>query len=331
MGGKALVKLGITSERIDSKARYRDVCEGVVIELSKWYAVVRPCFELAWKETFGDIDVLVAEPLRTPFDPTSFGSLGVVRNGNVCSFEFMGHQVDVIVVPVECVPLALFVAFAELGMCLGPLLKRMGLKLSLTGLYQRYEVKTLWYDLLLTEDLDAFLEFLGLGGKPLPYLAGSYQEIFDYIRSGNIWFDDLVRVDTLDTERNRRERPMYVEFRKYCLDPENAPAHRAQEAWPYDALRNAAFFGKTADYLTAMRSHEQDDRFRTRFNGHIVSAVTGLRDKELGAFMRYFLEGIGSSVGGGKDAAKEVILAMTAERVIELVEEKFASWHVRDA
>lgn len=320
MGGNALAKIEITVRRIESRERFVEVRERVTRLIGAFYSVVRPCHELAWKETFGDIDVLVADPVRAPFDPTSFGSLGVVRNANVCSFEFEGHQIDVIEVPAAAVEMALFVVFGELGMCLGPSLKRMGLKIGLTGLYQRYEVRTLWYDLLLTRDLGEFLRFVGLEGRPLPYSAGSYREIFDYIKGGNFWYDDTVGTETLDTERNKRRRPMYLEFREYCSDPANAPAQRGDDPWPYDIERNVAFFGKTTEFREAMDALNRRDAFRQHFNGHIVGDVTGLCGRELGAFMRYFL-------GDDKDGeVREALMAMTDAEVRERLAKAFGEW-----
>ncbi|KAK9829446.1 hypothetical protein WJX72_005916 [[Myrmecia] bisecta] len=129
MGGKALTKLGISVRRLDLAAYEALKAEAVQL-LQQYYRRVEAPPHLLDKTSFGDLDLLVAGPLRE-FDPVaSTLSHGCVRNGSVLSFEYQSFQVDVITVKPEVFDLAMVTLAGEMGVVLGLLAKQAGLKLS---------------------------------------------------------------------------------------------------------------------------------------------------------------------------------------------------------
>ena len=81
--------------------------------------------------------LLVASPHSgRPFDPVAqLGSRAVNRNGPTASFEFEGHQADVIGVSESEFDMArLFYSFGDVGMLLGMMLTAAGIKFGYKGL-----------------------------------------------------------------------------------------------------------------------------------------------------------------------------------------------------
>ncbi|KAK9830406.1 hypothetical protein WJX72_011583 [[Myrmecia] bisecta] len=83
-----------------------------------------------------------AGPLQE-FDSVALGlSQGCVRNGSVLSFEYRSFQVDVNTVQPDVFDLSIITPTGDVGMVLGLLAKRAGLKLSgENGLFIRHQCR----------------------------------------------------------------------------------------------------------------------------------------------------------------------------------------------
>jgi hypothetical protein len=88
-------------------------------------------------------------------------------------------------------------------------------------------------------------------------------------------------------------RPVYQQFIAYLQGVGGHPDANEymvryqsdKSAYHDDLLR---YFNRTEGYTRIMQTHLQQTQVREKYNGHIISQLTGLTHKELGVFMERF-------------------------------------------
>jgi hypothetical protein len=131
-----------------------------------------PMWEDEKRQDFGDFDSYFlgdhtenAQIAKELFKPSRF-----VENGNVCSMDIEGKQVDIITVKSSFAKAWYGLA---LGLTIGRFFKRHGLTMGDNGLY--IEVGT--QKLMLTEDPEEFFRFIGTPEKPFQLVHDRQQMI----------------------------------------------------------------------------------------------------------------------------------------------------------
>lgn len=328
MGGDALP---FPTQRL-SPDRYHNVSTRLLTLLSTHYALACAPAPCPGKSSHGDVDILVALPYADrPFDPIAqLGSRAVHQNGSVLSFEFEGHQADVIGVSEDKYEVSrLFYSYGDVGMILGMMLTHAGIKFGCKGL------KMVRVDaggqLHLSSDRSRILGWLGL--DEAEWLAGfnDSKAVFRWLCSCR-WFRHSMfntanhHTSHHHTTHNKRRalstRPMFTAFVHYVdsvqpttAEPIDRPPAAVMRA---DAV---AYFGCEAavaawDAVVAKRV-----ALKQCWNGVLVTARTGLIGKQLGLFMMACRQLV----------TDDELLAMSVEEVQQFIDVNFTSYRRDDS
>ena len=329
MGGKALLVLGINVQRIEGKDVYDKLCERACTILYEFFRRVEPLPQVSWKTSFGDVDILVADPIK-PLELEN-----CVTRGDYSSFLVENYQIDAINVDLSYFAFAKMNLFSDMSACLGGILKRMNCKFSHDGLW--YIGAEIGNKILLTRDVNTFLTFMGLS-QPFPFDIPSYEDFFHYLLHSrfdlagyilDVYHDYLTTEDKTQLKRGgdnhrksrnfRNGRQCFTQFvgyiqehrdelesRQYVRDEDNALLHGETLVKEFgDEVYDV--------YVKQKESIEMHKRFHEKCNGKIFMRLIDLRGKELGDFIEAFIRKYG----------KEQIIEMTKEEI----EERIVDFH----
>lgn len=256
--------------RLD-RATYVRVCDRLVTYLQTFYRQVEVPRCLASKADFGDVDLLVAGPLKA-FDPKHHaGSTDVVRNGNVMSFEFEGFQVDLLQYGEITDMKRFFSDFGDMGMILGVMTSRYGMRLSPKGLHIILPCEG---KLLLGDDLDSVLRVLDM--DPRAWHAGfrDQSEVNDFLASCCL-SSAFLKV----TSRHMR-RPGVIAFVEHLATLRQVPA----EVGPF-RQHAIDFFEKRGEVAAIEEDIARRAELKHKFNGKLVMQWTGASGRDVGVLM----------------------------------------------
>lgn len=305
MGGLAIKKIiGKEARRIS-----RDERNLIVSILESDHLVSIP--EIREKESFGDIDFLMGQSIRFEtwkFDNFHYTKLcevpelrklgysynGYVKNGNVRSIALSDIQIDVIrskfVYPKNNIEYYYF-SYNDLGNLIGRIAHHIGLKFGHEGLFAKLpEYNT---ELFLTNNFYHILEFLGL--DPWRHIQGfdTFNDMFEYVVSSYLFNGKSYLFENLNNENRTRnvKRKTYANFVEWLHKTGNINKERLPEIdyWRITSIRH---FNKESEYNQIIEEYNEKKAIKAKFNGHIVSEITGLQGKELGKFIIYLKENI---------------------------------------
>jgi hypothetical protein len=313
MGGNAL---GFRTERL-SPERYIEITTLVVDALlHSFYKRVVPTSPCPNKESHGDVDILVCESI-TSLDPRAvFRSTAVVHNGGVTSFDFKGHQIDLIHVRPEHFEMAtFFYGYGDVGMILGMITRTVGLKFG----YQGLSIVVHSHLIPLSTDLTETLRFLGLDVHVWRRGFTTDEQVFAFITSSTLFRPSMFRRrDDKWNHGERRalqDRTMFVAFIAYVeqnYPSETEPARLSVEEVSQRAID---FFQKQSALDAVNEKIERGRKLKERFNGHMVMEITGMSGKEMGAFMAQCKEAI----------TEDKILSMSPDEMRQWVSDFYQS------
>lgn len=284
------------------------------------------------KDSFGDCDILIES--NASYDPEkaalAIGAVEVVRNGPVTSVgvDIVTRgvfQVDLIKSDAASFDFSLnYFGRADAGNLLGRIFHAMGTVLRHDGLY--YYVHSPEHDnhkfreLLLTQDFGYALKFIGL--DPSFYAEGfdAPEDIFAYIAASPFFNPDIYLLHNRNAKSRVRDkkRTMYMNFLSWCEGNPKLDAF----AFPGDKRQWLGVLFEWFPVFKQQYEKANDDLarlklIRGKFNGRIVSQITGLQGKELGALMSDLRSAFGGDSklndfvlnASGKDIEDFVLLA----------------------
>jgi hypothetical protein len=168
-------------------------------------------------------------------------------------------------------------------MFLGHLLKRMGMKLSTSGLLLRLPFQTSYY--CLSTDGDQILKFLGLDAEKYRVGFESGEDIVRWLIESHIVLQCAREADHNRNHSERKaenKRPFYQKLKEGL---ENMLKEGAQtpEADLEIARENAvSFFGKTEEVQLMERRFHKEEYYKSKVSSRLVAQLTGLKGPELG-------------------------------------------------
>lgn len=244
------------------------------------------------KESFGDMDIVI-ESDRLPVDwletvRATFSPLEMVKNGPVLSFDVQQFQIDLILTPSHYYSFALaYYSWGDLGNLTGRLAKGMGYTFGHEGLsYKRYEGDQLIGSIKLSTDFPESLAFLGF--DPVRHSQGfdDSEAIFKFMVSSTYFRPESFMVDNLNhiARVRLKKRPLYGEFLTFLEDTKPPTQERNEAAHLQRGFD--AFPAFQPAYIAAEQDRVRQKSIKEKFNGEIVSQLTGLSQRELGDFMR---------------------------------------------
>lgn len=254
------------------------------------------------KTSFGDMDVIIKKGVPDELlYKTLYKYTDLIEKIDMgYSIQYSSFQIDFINLSEHSTCMPEYYNYNDLPILIGILSRALGLKYSQFGLF--YVLKTDDGRHILkehiTSDYKLILEFFGLSYDS--YLKGfTKQGVFEYITTSKYFDKNLFSENTIrgmnKTHRKRFvKRPMFLEFLDYL---ENNPVDSKYKFVPdkinYVNEIQDFFKFKNPNWLTNMYSQyhkdiEEANIVKSKYNGVIVSELTGLKNKELGLFMKYF-------------------------------------------
>lgn len=289
MGGNLFPK----AQRMSPEECY-DVSLEVRKDLKDYIRIVGIPESYSSKESFGDIDIITnydfkdEEKLLKEAD-RRFGEENVVSRGDGFSFLYKDkYQVDLINCPENpCFALA-YHHYNDLVGMLGLICRQYGLKLRNQALsYPVYmdEGRTQKVgEVHVSRNWDIVLSFLGL---PVYEKCkfNTLEDIFKYVASSKLfrpYFFDFGNLTSKQRLRNSK-RPTFIKFNAWLQNLENLADLDGPPVDKDAALEHFYFIEREAENLR--EDFRQFQAIKAKFNGNVVTDITGLTGLPLGQFM----------------------------------------------
>ncbi|MNR71918.1 hypothetical protein D3C71_25970 [compost metagenome] len=340
MGGNALKN---TTTRRLNRPEFEATAKEVVRVLRECFPGTRvdtiPAYRA--KADFGDLDVLMeteglnagggGEQLQA-LARERFYATDKYKNGNVLSFDYRatreqtepGFQVDVIHMAATSYDFALgYFSYNDLGNLIGRTAHKAGFSFGHDGLWYVFRDGDYRFrDLLLTDQFDSALEFLGYDPRVHAQGFDTLESIFQYVAGSKYFNRDIFLLENRNNvSRTRdRKRKTYTEFLKWCDANPQLPAFSYPEdktVWLPAAFERYPQF-RTA-HAQAVEDLAKSRALKERFNGGLVAGISGLEGKQLGELMRRLRESFSDS-----EAMYQFFLTASEDQVTEYVQNEQA-------
>lgn len=247
------------------------------------------------KESFGDLDILYSTTDDIPLDVKHFSSMfdtdQVSRNSNVTSIAYKEFQIDFIHMGQDNFDYSLaYHSWNDLGNLTGKLARYFGLKHGHAGLVLPMRDGDNKFDeILLTLDHDRFLKFVGLDSDVFNSGFDNLQQIFEYVATSPYYNPEWYKLENISSvgrirDRKRDTYRKFLEFNK--TQTGTYPERLADKS---DALEHIfkAFPEALPEFNKKMCELALLKLAKEKFNGDLVSEITGFTDKDLGNFMKH--------------------------------------------
>lgn len=313
MGGNALKTIKTT--RLDAD-RYQALAHRVLAVLLAAWPEAKPHLVRSYemKPDFGDMDIIIDAAGR-PGDVESslrtlFGCTEIVKNGSgqsaIWSCDVDNFQLDIICMPSEDYATAVdYFAYNDLGNLMGRVSRRLGFKYGHRGLsYQLREGNYLVADIVVSRDMPQIFEFLGYVEPQYDYARfdrgfRNLEGVFNFVASSRYFDCTAYALESRNHSARLRDRKRatYRAFLHWLEEGRVSSGKEAGLPGSHHLSRAELHFpGFAADLALAHSAHEAAKRRRQLFNGEVVSSLTGLSGKPLGALMSSIRNGFSDGV-----------------------------------
>ncbi|NMX77620.1 hypothetical protein HBO23_32150 [Pseudomonas sp. WS 5532] len=310
MGGNALASYG--AKRV-SKEVAGLMLQGLLERLASLSAEIGLVFRLQpiqsyrMKPDFGDLDLLVenklfkeltSEQLVAKLASTYQGSMPWVKSGPVLSIGLPLEgggclQADLISTPCESFDFSAgYFSWNDLGNLVGRVAHKMGLKFGHDGLWLPMRDGTHLFDeILITRDFKAALHFLGFDANIWESGFDSLEQIYSFVANGSRFSPELYPLENRNhiARVRDRKRPVYMGFLSWLGERQDLKVFEWRSDKSFylsDVFRS--FPASKGAYEASVHELTKSQALKERFNGRVVTAITGLSGKELGHFMGRF-------------------------------------------
>lgn len=250
------------------------------------------------KKDHGDLDIIVVSNERQACRDLFGSAVGFQSNGPVDSFAFQTPeallQIDLIFMNPANIDYSYnYFCFNDLGNLVGRFAHKYGLKHGHDGLTMvlRDDTEVIG-NITLTTDFKTAMDFLGFSHDT--YLKGfdSHEQLYQYVSDHERFSPRMFDLNERNhTARVRdKKRPTYTGFLEWI---DKNRGYLADYNWPLDKsvwLRTIfdTFPSAETEHARIWEEHNKRVQAKLRFNGEIVSELTGLTGKELGMLIRNF-------------------------------------------
>lgn len=304
MGGNAIKTVPV---RRYSREEYEALCDKVHRIFAEDPRVRGTRYEILGhfdsKESWGDCDILIEEsresyqrPRPGGFYAGLFETKELHENGPVISLEHNEFQIDFIETPRDEFDFAsVYYRFNDLGNLCGKTARQLGLRYGFRGLdyVLRDGVGDSVGVINVTKNPEEALRFMGYDWDRFQKGFEDLEELFQFAASSRYFNGPSYALENLNhVDRIRdRKRATYQAFLTWLEE------HPERKLQTYFASPTAFFpqirrafpeFAMEYDLLNSKLAKKS--AMKMKFNGVIISELTGLKTIELGIFMRCFRE-----------------------------------------
>ena len=342
MGGNALTQ--VQTHRLARKEYFvlRDRVLGVLQSSFKDGRRIIDIPAYRTKDSFGDLDVLIES---FPGDSVRYIDLltelfhprQIVPNSGIYSFDVENFQVDLILTPSDDFDTSLaYFSWNDLGNLTGRIFKKLGFKYGHKGLSFMFRENdkshSVYASPVISRNMKQILEFGDLDYTRFEQGFDTVDEMFRWVSSSKYFHKDIYLLHNRNnTSRTRdKKRKIYNEFLKWCEVTPGLPEYpwtemREQDGYAgkpeFVAMAFGAFEGFADIYAEIVLKHQLNLQVKEKFNGSVVSHLTGFTGKTLGEFMQNLING-----NGGRDVLQPFLLSASTsdiERFVMLEKDKF--------
>lgn len=248
---------------------------------------------VANKEDFGDIDILVSNEY---FNFDTFWSINkqhykeYKKNGGVISIlDLSDRQIDLILTPPELFNIHYnYLAYNDMGNFIGRIAKSLNLKYGHDGLSLIVRYKgdiTRKIGVIPTStDVRYIYDLLDIPYRPYEGYD-TMEQIYSDIMSSKYYHKDsfLLEKQSHHARVRDRKRKSYHGMLNYIK--ENDKSDKPRRSYSIEETLSILPSFVTEEYIKITAEYDKKMCEKTLYNGNIVSNVTGLKGKDLGAFM----------------------------------------------
>jgi hypothetical protein len=292
MGGNALKNVKTIRLEREQYLQYEQEISEIVRPLVTHFYIPRT---FPGKESFGDLDIvyMAEDPEFLNKIKSLFQSKDSFHNGDITSVEYKNFQVDFIKSsPSYFENHCFFLDYNDFGGILGQMTSRYELKYGFDGLFLRVHRDHVREhhlgEVLLSSDPLVIFQYLGLDYRR--YKEEGFRtplEMFDFLMECKYCSMISFTQENINTVHRRRltHRPIYQQYIEYITSHPLVPS---QPALPYLTTPTEhtnyllSHFQCSDAYEEIIRRDEETRIVKSKFNGGIVTGVTGLEGKEIG-------------------------------------------------
>lgn len=302
MGGKALNKYGVITERKNTK-EFLKIGNEIKLTVESRYPVnaeIVTCYHT--KSTHGDLDLLIRIDKGISIDwkmfiQDEFKPRAIHNNGGVYSFDYNNFQIDFIPVKAEKWETALvYYSYDPLGNIMGKTFHKFNLSYGWDGLFYKFRnfSGANSKNILISNNARKIFEFGGYDYDR--YLQGfeTIEDIFRFAIAGKYFDCEIFQMENLksiDKKRNRK-RGSYHLFLKYIKDNHIRIKYdfKKDKNLYLPLIENAFPEAKLLNQLDALKENDKKLKIISqKFNGDIVMTwLPELKGKQLGNAIRNF-------------------------------------------
>jgi hypothetical protein len=335
MGGNALTCKGVETIRLDAE-KFQSLSEKLITQLRAVFPnrKIEVCQAYREKPSFGDMDILIetfsGENIRFKEQVIeSFEPVAIVKNGNVISFGYKLEdgdvfQIDLILCPSNHFQASYYYfAWNDLSNFFGVVSRCMGFKYGHTGLSIQMKHDTYQFaDIHITGDVRKALTFLGYDADRYFEGFNNLEDIFRFASSSEFFNKELFLFGNRnhDSRVRDKKRANYNAFLVWLEDNDNIQAYPYAEMKEHGYIVKDIFLQRLYNFFPEMKDKVANElikfdewkTYKERFNGRIVTEITGLEKLELGEFMK-FIKG---------DSIKHVVMNSNQDELKHYIETK---------
>ena len=299
MGGNALKQIQTRRYAKDEYEKLRDH----IYEKLKEHPVfstrkIKEIQAYADKPSFGDMDILVESdnlPDNT-WDIVSsiFKPQQLVRNGSCTSFDVEELQIDMILAPNKEFDItAIYFSYNDLGNLMGRVAHNLGFKYGHQGLIYtlRDENKNKVDEIHISMDPEQIFNFLGYDFKRYSQGFKDLDDIFNFTISSPYFNKKYYRLEDRNYASRIRDkkRKTYREFLLWIEQKDNLPEYETNNPKAENLERAFLAFPEFRNKYDAANEKLKNIReMKQKFNGALVSKITGLTGDALGEWIQAF-------------------------------------------
>lgn len=305
MGGNAFKNL----KRI-SKDEYHDLFIEVKDKLEKSIFIKEPSIHLTRsvksKESFGDMDLIVDSSnlkyyyINELADEFNLSNDDIIKNGNVVSFKYKNFQIDLILTPYNNLQTSIdYFSWNDLSNLMGRVTHKHGIKFGHDGTWLTLRDDTFHIgDILITKKTSDLCNYMGWNFDEWVNGFNTIEDAFNWLVKTPYFNKEIFSFENRNSESARRDkkRPNYRYFIEWAETQQNLPCYKYESmSGKYGYVSQEPFYSMICEkfphvklqYEMYMLDYNKKLKFKEKFNGDIVSGITGLQYKELGGFMKY--------------------------------------------